>query len=987
MRKAGSISTNPGVLSGGSFVPDDVVDLLQTDHLNTVQYARALMAAIEKPHKGSMVIGLFGTWGCGKSSIVRTVKSLLDPKSYFFVTYDAWKYAGDSFRRTFLLEAQDALSVRDKQLREILYHGEARDIKARLSIDLKTLVFILGSIVVMTLAALFFFPSWLQQTSASGGLALIISCAALVISGIRASTTTSRIQLQRPRMFAPEQFEAAFEDIVEIAKKKRKTMVVVVDNIDRCKQDVAFELLAAIKGFLCDHTHVLFVLPVDDSALKDHIRNATGNDSVEADEYLRKLFNITLQIKPFSRLDMYDFCSKLRGKYGLPFSNTTLDIIAKHASSPRRVIQTFNNLIVELAIVKARFGDEFAACNESVAVILMIIREDWPALYSRLVLHPHLVRALEFPEGLQPEARRFLVDTRAVLGAIDDQTLDRLLSNMDNFREIPDRVIEALRNRDIDAVSQYASESAEQYDAILKFLFDDIRKGIDRGLYKTSVKNRVEMVLQLNNRQRISPDQNRILQAELEPHLSDIIESLGEGALLAHYIHCLSEDGLYYLMEHTLSQLPARFPADAEPATGFWRDLVLGITSWSEDASVLSAISKPFQLIYANSEITLEEMNLSSGVMQSLISAELIAYVIQNLFPNLENWALDEMVILSKAGVLSEESVGLLYERMADEFGEMTDSDEDTILNVTRALNKIFAEHEGVENETVIEQISNRFQAIVAAFDIVASSDTEGIAEAFVRHIGIFYRITRGSLRGIQHTLNQLYDLDDEAKKLVRKELNDLLDRGLHCRAWHSTVIADPDVLSPELLEVYSKIFALRSADGYRVPDKEVQTKIQEIVSAIDQENIDNDLRSSVAEWLTIQAKHDRVRYAIIFVVTKLDKEALLALPKSLQEFAFDHVAKNIFDYEECTELMQAMLAKANYSYDRAVVNVATAFLQNQQTWETGLLLAESFKRYTKTIARKLTVAIEEEIVSDDTYKERAEAILAQLRETLEEPS
>ena len=92
----------------------------RTDLLNTSVYADMLVKTIESADKSKpFTIGLFGEWGSGKSSVLKTAKNFLEAKpnsKYRFVTYDAWKYAGDSFRRMFLYELQNELGVKPSEM-------------------------------------------------------------------------------------------------------------------------------------------------------------------------------------------------------------------------------------------------------------------------------------------------------------------------------------------------------------------------------------------------------------------------------------------------------------------------------------------------------------------------------------------------------------------------------------------------------------------------------------------------------------------------------------------------------------------------------------------------------------------------------------------------------------------------------------------------------------------------------------------------------
>ena len=81
--------------------------------LHAASYVDTLTESVKNAPEGkSFNIGLFGEWGSGKSSIIRTFKKKIESetkangKQVRVITYDAWKYANDSFRRMFLLQMQ-----------------------------------------------------------------------------------------------------------------------------------------------------------------------------------------------------------------------------------------------------------------------------------------------------------------------------------------------------------------------------------------------------------------------------------------------------------------------------------------------------------------------------------------------------------------------------------------------------------------------------------------------------------------------------------------------------------------------------------------------------------------------------------------------------------------------------------------------------------------------------------------------------------------
>ena len=135
------------------FIPDrEIVLSKDTDLLNTSIYANNLVDLIKSAPQGQVFnIGLFGSWGSGKSSIIATAKEQLissKDSKVKFITYDAWKYANDSFRRMFLFEVQKELGFKRTPLMEKFYQNSNQDVDVKNQISpLK--VFLIATAIVI----------------------------------------------------------------------------------------------------------------------------------------------------------------------------------------------------------------------------------------------------------------------------------------------------------------------------------------------------------------------------------------------------------------------------------------------------------------------------------------------------------------------------------------------------------------------------------------------------------------------------------------------------------------------------------------------------------------------------------------------------------------------------------------------------------------------------------------------------------------------
>jgi len=94
------------------------------------------------------------------------------------------------------------------------------------------------------------------------------------------------------RSVAMEQFREALEAMVSAGKDNK--IIIVIDELDRCRPDYALEVLEVIKHFFSvDNVH--FVLGVNLEVLENMISVRYGNE-IDAKTYLQKFIQITLEL-------------------------------------------------------------------------------------------------------------------------------------------------------------------------------------------------------------------------------------------------------------------------------------------------------------------------------------------------------------------------------------------------------------------------------------------------------------------------------------------------------------------------------------------------------------------------------------------------------------------------------------------------------------------------------------------------------------------
>ena len=401
------------------FVSDETVNLDEKDPLGTKAYSDSIYNIIlNKSDSKPMTIGLFGSWGSGKSSIVETVRDKLNKnsnKKIGVMYYDAWKYSNDAFRRSFILELKREFKLdMDKDL-ETFYQDKTEEIDHSVGFKkswLLNTMFVLVPIIGFT--SYIVFKSIMQNIplSESVFIAILGGYITLMSYMIKESLIEYKISISKPRVFSPEQFEEIFKNAINaltlkenfilkwfkerIGKRKYKEILIIIDNIDRCHKDLSMELILTIKNFL-EVENCIFLIPVDDEALKEQL----GYKNSEGEEFLRKFFNITLRIKKFTPRNLREYTKKLIDENKIMFSHIVADMISQEFSkNPRRIKQFINNLYAEYLIASAQedngeISKGSISNNIEYLAKILVIKEEWPELYKLIDEYPAIINNIE----------------------------------------------------------------------------------------------------------------------------------------------------------------------------------------------------------------------------------------------------------------------------------------------------------------------------------------------------------------------------------------------------------------------------------------------------------------------------------------------------------------------------------------------------------------------------------------------------------------
>ncbi len=622
------------------FIIDKEINLNESDFLQTKHYADNLTRVIKNTEADKVfTIGLFGSWGTGKSSIIKTSKKeieALNDVKVKFITYDAWQYANDSFRRMFLRQIRKDLCFDETQIMTRFYQNESADIDNKFNLSTTKVAWVLAAICLATILI------WILPIDYTTKMPLysIFAIAGLFITIISGTFHQLKVSITKPLFFAPEQFEDCFKQMVSFSLKKYSwvsekiyvvcgvkatrnldKLVIVIDNIDRCNNDVAYSLLTDIKTFLgSDSYSIVFVIPVDDEALRKHlfkVNNHTDEDISlkDKEEFLRKFFNVTIRIKPYQEADMFSFVKKMNEKFSLNFNNSTLMLASKeYSTNPRRVIQLFNNLSSELS----NYPAEFSKQNESLICVILILKEEFGNYYKEILRSPKKLierDASSTPADKIDSIKRFLSIVQNVVRRADKDILNEILTNTKNiFSNLSGDIKDAITTYDTDKIIEFYKNDPED---VTDYIVSQARTQSNNGLLE-NLTTYFDIVAKIDKEVKIDFDNNSRFNEVFNNQILFILHHSQDYDNLCLYALSQEEQG-----SNEIKKTATDIILSSNSSNQFWNPLFSSILKYFTDEETSRKLSSEYFKNYK--EVSYKVEQLVSEQYNYLIDDEFVS--------------------------------------------------------------------------------------------------------------------------------------------------------------------------------------------------------------------------------------------------------------------------------------------------------------------------------------------------------------------------
>ncbi|TXI23726.1 MAG: hypothetical protein E6Q61_06395 [Nitrosomonas sp.] len=354
-------------------------DGFRNDALQRQQFGDALTNLVARS-TDELVISLDGKWGEGKTTFVKMWQGLLKEKGIPSIYIDAFQ--NDYTEDAFISIASAITSYVDQHPAESQKSSDFKDKAKKVGVRLL---------------------SWTAKISIKAAtLGIIkesdIEALSEIGDDVAADTSETIADLVKERLGAHsketeliQSFRESLSDLpANLMDNSSGRLVIVIDELDRCKPSFAVEVLEKIKH-LFSVKNIVFLLVMHKQQLEEAIRSVYGSN-IDAHTYLQKFINVETSI-PKRVNDRYSndielYIKKLLQLHEITTWGDNPDIVAcltplaQHFNlSLRQLEKVFTNL----AIIYSTFG-EYHLRFVPITVFIAVVKVVNPNVFGNLLL-------------------------------------------------------------------------------------------------------------------------------------------------------------------------------------------------------------------------------------------------------------------------------------------------------------------------------------------------------------------------------------------------------------------------------------------------------------------------------------------------------------------------------------------------------------------------------------------------------------------------
>lgn len=269
------------------------------DFLNFTELADQVATLVTTPELLPISVGVFGSWGTGKSTVLRLVEAQLpagEASTILLVKFDAWLYQGFDDARAALMEVVSSALLKRAEKEKTLLE------KAKEFADRVNYFRGLGLIADFGVGMAFGIPPGLLTragaliTSAIAGGSTHEQATQVKDDVIDAGKELKALLKPGEKRTPPKEIDAFRREFGELLEGLDITLLLFIDNLDRCLPDAAIGTLEAVRLFLF-MPRTAFVIAADEGMIRHSVaKHFDDPETSHVRDYLDKVIQVPLRV-------------------------------------------------------------------------------------------------------------------------------------------------------------------------------------------------------------------------------------------------------------------------------------------------------------------------------------------------------------------------------------------------------------------------------------------------------------------------------------------------------------------------------------------------------------------------------------------------------------------------------------------------------------------------------------------------------------------
>jgi predicted KAP-like P-loop ATPase len=276
----------------------------ERDFLNFSGVSNTVAEMIAQANGQPISIGVSGNWGIGKSTLIKLIRrelmSRAAPPKFIFVEFNAWLYQGYDDARAALMDVI-AERLNDEAAKSQTAVEKTKELLRRVN-WLRVAKLTAGTAAALALGLP---PVGLLGTAFSLGSSALSGAASQKdlegagdVVGKVADEASALLKPKEQMISPPKEIQALRNCFEEALKELGVTLVVLIDDLDRCLPPTTISTLEAIRLFLFLQ-NTAFVIAADDEMIRHAVRqHFVGVDETLVTNYFDKLIQVPIRVPP-----------------------------------------------------------------------------------------------------------------------------------------------------------------------------------------------------------------------------------------------------------------------------------------------------------------------------------------------------------------------------------------------------------------------------------------------------------------------------------------------------------------------------------------------------------------------------------------------------------------------------------------------------------------------------------------------------------------